>query len=309
MTRRQALATLSASAATAAAAASADKPTLCLFSKHLPHLGYKDLAKAHHDLGIPGCDLTVRPKGHVLPENVARDLPKAHAAFESEGIKLPMISTGLLSLDDPAARPTLYTAAELGVPYFKLGYYRYRDLTKLQETLDGVKRDLDGLVGLAQHAGIQGGFHNHSGTYVGSALWDHWQLLQDFDPKVIGFYFDPCHATIEGGAGGWQIGFHRLAGRINMVACKDFYWDKVGGKWTSVMCPLGQGMVDYPKFFRMLAASGFTGPISLHVEYPIGRAHRKGQARERARSHQARLRLLEVRVRQGLQLEIRAAPL
>ena len=268
MTRRQALGSFAAAAA-AASAAPAEKPTLCLFSKHLPHLGYKELARAHRDLGIPGSDLTVRPKGHVLPENVARDLPKAHAALASEGVALPMISTGLLSVDDPAARPTLYTAGELGVPYFKLGYYRYRDLSKLQETLDSVKRDLDGLIGLAQHAGIQGGFHNHSGTYVGAALWDHWLLLQDLDPRVVGFYFDPCHATIEGGAGGWEIGFHRLAGRINMVACKDFYWDKVGGEWKHVMCPLGQGMVDYPRFFKLLAASGFTGPISLHVEYEI----------------------------------------
>jgi sugar phosphate isomerase/epimerase len=35
------------------------------------------------------------------------------------------------------------------------------------------------------------------------------------------------------------------------------------------MCPLGEGMVNFPKFFPLLAASGFTGPISLHVEYEI----------------------------------------
>jgi sugar phosphate isomerase/epimerase len=32
-------------------------------------------------------------------------------------------------------------------------------------------------------------------------------------------------------------------------------------------CPLGEGMVDWQKFFSLVAASGFTGPISLHVEY------------------------------------------
>ena len=54
-----------------------------------------------------------------------------------------------------------------------------------------------------------------------------------------------------------------------MVACKDFRWERTGGKWKPEMCPLGQGMVDYPRFFRALAASGFSGPISLHVEYRI----------------------------------------
>lgn len=54
-----------------------------------------------------------------------------------------------------------------------------------------------------------------------------------------------------------------------MVACKDFFWEKKHGTWKATLCPLGQGMVNYPKFFRMLAASGFSGPISLHVEYRI----------------------------------------
>ena len=74
LTRRELLA---ASAATAAAAGSAaeNKPTLCLFTKHLPHLGYKELAATLRSLGFAGADLTTRPRGHVLPENVERDLP------------------------------------------------------------------------------------------------------------------------------------------------------------------------------------------------------------------------------------------
>lgn len=272
-TRRQLLVTAAAAVAASAADSGAPKkPELCLFSKHLPaDAPYPETAKAVRALGIPGVDLTVRPKGHVLPQNAARDLPKAFEAFQAEGVSVPMISTGLVSLADEAARPTVYTAGKLGIPFFKLGYYRYRgdDLANLDAKLAAVKRDVDALAGLAQHAGITGGFHNHSGPYVGSALWDHWTILRDADPRSMGFYFDPCHATIEGGKAGWEIGFHRLADRIKMVACKDFFWEKVQGKWQATMCPLGEGMVDYPKFFALLAKSGFTGPISLHVEYEI----------------------------------------
>ncbi len=270
-TRRQLLAA-GAAAATAAAATPADAakpPTLCLFSKHLPHLGYPELAKALKSWGFGGVDLTVRPGGHVAPENAARDLPKAHAALAVEGVALPMITTGLTSIHDPAARPTLYTAAELKIDFFKLGYYRLRDLSKMLEVLPRVKQDLDGLAGLAAHAKIRGGFHNHSGPYVGSAVWDSFRLLEDIDPRALGFYFDPAHATIEGGKAGWEMAFELIKSRLNMVACKDFFWDKRNGKWQAVMCPLGQGMVDYPKFFRLLAGSGFNGPISLHVEYEI----------------------------------------
>ena len=269
LTRRELLAAPAAATVAAAGGKTAPRPTLCLFTKHLPHLGYKELASALRSFGIQGADLTVRPLGHVLPENVERDLPRAYDALAGEGVELPMITTGLLSRNDPAARPTLYTAAKLGVPYFKLGYYRYRDFADLDGFLARVKADVESLAAIASHAGITGGFHNHSGTFVGSALWDHWWILRDTDPEHVGFYFDPCHATIEGGSAGWEIGFHRLAARLKMVACKDFYWEKRQGEWKIRMCPLGQGMVDYPRFFKALAASGFAGPISLHVEYRI----------------------------------------
>ncbi len=266
--RRELLA-LGAASVAGASQGTSDKPTLCLFTKHLPHLGYKDLARKLRDLSVGGADLTTRPRGHVLPEHVERDLPLAHDALTSEGVVLSMITTGLLSRRDPAARPTLYTAAKLGIPYFKLGYYRYRGVDDIDSHLARVKADVEGLAAIAGHAGITGGFHNHSGTYVGSALWDHWWILRDTDPGQVGFYFDPCHATIEGGSAGWEIGFHRLKDGLKMVACKDFYWEKSGGTWRPRMCPLGDGMVDYPKFFQMLAATGFSGPISLHVEYPV----------------------------------------
>jgi sugar phosphate isomerase/epimerase len=55
--------------------------------------------------------------------------------------------------------------------------------------------------------------------------------------------------------------------RIKMVAIKDFYWEKRGGKWKMLMCPLGEGMVDWTKFFSILAAARFMGPTSLHMEY------------------------------------------
>lgn len=269
LTRRRLFA-LAAAAGSAAAQSSPKKtPTLCVFSKHLAFLDYPNLARTLVGLQVPGCDLTVRPGGHVEPENVVRDLPRAHAALQAQGVSLPMITTGLLSAGEPAARPTLATAHALGVPLFKPGYYRYRDLSQLDQTLASVKRQVVGLAALAQEVGIQAGFHNHSGDYVGAAMWDHWSLVKDIDPKAMGFYFDPYHATIEGGLGGWQIGFQRLVPRILMVAIKDFYWEKTDGKWRVHDCPLGEGMVDFPKFFQLLAAAGFSGPITLHQEFEV----------------------------------------
>ena len=256
-----------------AAAAPANRPPLCLFSKHLPKLSYSELARTVKQLGFDGVDLTVRPEGHVLPERVAQDLPRALETLRGGGLQVPMITTGLTSANDPAARPTIETAARLGVPRFKLGYWNYRNQESIDARLGEVRRDVAGLAALAKEHGITAGYHNHSGNYVGAAVWDARAVIQDMDPKSIGYYFDPCHATAEGGEGGWKIDTRMVLPRMQMVAIKDFYWEKTGGKWKMQMCRLGEGMVRWPEFFAMLAAAHFDGPISMHAEYePVDEA-------------------------------------
>ncbi len=257
---------LLATAATAVAASASRTPPVCLFSKHLQDLDYGDLAKALRDLGFDGADLTVRPGGHVLPERVAADLPRAVDIIRNAGITVPMITTGLISVNDPAARPTLETAGRLKIPYFKTGYWRYKD-GDVEQILAEATRDARPLVELARSHGVRTGFHNHSGDYVGTAVWDTRRMIEGLPPEWAGYYYDPCHATIEGGAAGWRVAFQMASKRLMMVAVKDFYWEKLQGRWRTRTCPLGEGMVDWPRFFSLLAAARFQGPISLHVEY------------------------------------------
>jgi sugar phosphate isomerase/epimerase len=247
--------------------ASPNRPPLCLFSKHLPKLNYTDLAHTVKQMGFDGVDLTVRQGGHVLPERAAVDLPRAVETIRAQNLAVPMITTGLTSPSDPAARPTLSTAGRLGVAFFKLGYWQYPGTGSIESRIAEVRHDVEGLLTIAKEHGVAAGFHNHSGSYVGAAVWDTRAIIGEMDPRWIGFYFDPCHATAEGGVGGWQISLRMALARIKMAAIKDFYWEKRGGKWKMVMCPLGEGMVDWPKFFSILAAARFTGPISLHMEY------------------------------------------
>src|SRR5689334_12371551 len=88
------------------------KGPLCLFSKPLPELDWRELAKAAKGVGFDGIDLTVRPGGHVKPERATEDLPKAVGMIRDVGLQVPMITTGLTSADDPTARPILSTAAK-----------------------------------------------------------------------------------------------------------------------------------------------------------------------------------------------------
>jgi L-ribulose-5-phosphate 3-epimerase len=84
----------------------------------------------------------------------------------------------------------------------------------------------------------------------------------------MGYYFDPAHATIEGGLAGWRIAQNIVTPRLKMVALKDFFWTKGNdGKWKLQWCPMGEGMVDWQRVFAGFAAGGFKGPLTLHVEY------------------------------------------
>src|SRR5215207_8462575 len=129
---RAAQATLAASAgpllqlrAAADAAAPEDRIQYCFFSKHLPDLDWSDLGKAVKDAGFDGVDLTVRAKGHVLPERAAADLPRAIDTIKAQGVSVPMITTELTAASDPTAKPLLQAAVKSGVRYFKTGYWRY----------------------------------------------------------------------------------------------------------------------------------------------------------------------------------------
>lgn len=240
---------------------------LCLFSKPLPDMDWRRLAQAAKSVGFGGIDLTVRRGGHVRPERAAEDLPKAVEAIRGEGLDVPMITTELTSADDPAARPILATAAKLSIPFFKPGYYQYK-MVNVRRELEEAAGQFRGLVSLSKEYEIQAGYHNHE-EYLGAPVWDMASVIDTLDSKWVGFYFDARHAVAEGGVGGWKIATNLVMPRLKMVAVKDFRWEKTQRGWAAGNCPLGEGMVDWKYFMNALAAGGFQGPISLHLEYDV----------------------------------------
>ena len=275
---------LSAGSAAAArpAAHGPFRGTLCLFSKSVPQLNWRELGQSTKRAGFGGVDLTVRPQGHVLPERAATDLPEAVAAIREAGLEVPMITTSLLSADDPTARAIISTASKLSIPYLKPGYYPYRYVDVLKE-VDEAGRRFRTLVELASGHGIQVGYHNHP-HYIGEAIWDMARVIEPLDPRWCGFYYDLCQATMEGGESGWRVSTNLVIPRLKMVAAKDFVWKKTGPhQWRPVTCPMGQGMSHWKEFLQILTKSDFHGPISLQQEFEIpGAAKPSGIAISRA---------------------------
>ena len=289
--------TLRMSASRARAAQGSYRGPFCLFSKPLPEMDWRRLAQSAKRVGFDGIDLTVRPEGHVLPEKAAADLPRAVAAIRAEGLEVPMISTALVSADDPTARPILSTASKLRIPYFKAGYYLYK-LEDVRRELAEAGEQFRGLAALAGEYGIQLGYHNHE-EYIGAPVWDMASVIGPLDPKWVGFYFDPRHAVAEGGVGAWKIATNLVLPRLKMIAVKDFYWEKSARGWRDVNCPLGQGMVDWKYLFKTVAQASFQGPISLHIEYEVPGKTRAAHEENILATAQRDLEFLKARVREA----------
>jgi hypothetical protein len=230
---------------------------LCFFSKHLPRMNGRELGRTLKALAF-GVDLTVRPGGHVDPKRVAIELPPFVDGIRHEGLAVPMITTELLSDTDPVAQPTLETAARLKIPFYKPGYYRYAFVDPRKER-EVAGRQLRGLADLSRRYGMRLGYHNHAG-YIGGPVWDFASFIEPLDAATVGYYFDVRHAVVEGGDGGWRTAFDLVAPRLSMIALKDFFWEKSGGSWQQRNCPIGEGMVDWKRFFVMLAKARFHGP-------------------------------------------------
>jgi sugar phosphate isomerase/epimerase len=252
-----------------AAPSTSGAPKFCFFSKHLSDLSVPDLASAVIDMGYDAIDLTVRPGGHVLPEKVTDDLPRALETIRGKGTSVAMITTGLVSPTEPTARPILQAAAKAGIKLVKPGYWKYA-LKDVRGEIARMAKDVAGLAALAKEYGVELGVHNHTG-YIGASIWDLAPHMDALDARSVGYYFDPRHAVVEGGGVGWKTATLLVAPRLKMIAVKDFYWEKdpKTSAWKIKSCPIGEGMVDWPWFASAIVAARFAGPISQHFEYEI----------------------------------------
>jgi len=246
---------------------------ICVFSKHLQWLDFREMAAAAREIGFDGIDLTVRPGGHVEPARVVEDLPEAARIIREEGMKVPMMTTAVNDPDHHLSRKVLETAAEQGIKYYRMGYYRYSADEPISATLDKAKSRMEGLARLNERIGIRGAYQNHAGDgYFGSPLWDIGWILKDIPSEWIGCQFDLRHASVESTLS-WKTDLRLIIKRIHSLAVKDSCWE-VGdsGFAKAAYCPLGEGFAQFPVLLEMLSGSSFRGPVSIHFEYALGGA-------------------------------------
>jgi sugar phosphate isomerase/epimerase len=246
---------------------------ISVFSKHLHFLGWQAMAEAAKEIGFDGVDLTMRKGGHVEPERAEQDLPKAAEAIRKAGLELPMITAGIVDAETPHVEAMLRTMQAVGVKRYRCGGFKWDDARPLPAQLDGFRARAARLAELNRKYDLCAMYHTHSGAEVGASFWDLWLILKDLDPTRVSVNLDVAHAVIEGGLGAWVRSTQLLAPLARGVAIKDFAWERnARGEWRPQWRPLGEGMVDFKRFFPLLRAANFNGPLQLHYEYPLGGA-------------------------------------
>ena len=248
-----------------------DALNVSVFSKHLQFLDYKDMADAAAEIGFNGVDLTVRPKGHVLPERVEMDLPKAMEAIKKAGLATTMITTAVQDANDPTDKKLLETASGLGVKYYRMNWLKYPDGKSIPEAMMQFKKTLTEISHLNRKLNITGCYQNHSGNLAGASIWELWEILKNSEPRNMGVQYDIRHAVVEGGMS-WKNGLNLIHPHIKILAVKDCIWLKKNGNWVVENVPLGEGMVDFKSYFKILKEFKIQVPVSLHYEYSMGGA-------------------------------------
>jgi len=255
-----------------AAATSRSNSAISVFSKHLQWLDFDAMARTAAEIGFDGVDLTVRPGGHIEPDAAADELPRAVEAARKAGIAITMMTTAITDPDDPRTETILKTAAGLGIRNYRMGYYRYPKSGPIDATLDDARKKMRALAAMNKQFNIVGNYQNHAGDgYVAASIWDLWYVLKDLDCRWVGFQFDIRHAAVEGG-NSWPVDVRRIAPMIKSIVAKDFLWSQSDGQWRTVNCSLGEGMVDFKAYLRLLKTLSVAVPVTMHLEYPIGGA-------------------------------------
>lgn len=262
----------STSALPAPAAAAPHKLKVTIFSKHLQFVKGDELAQTAAEIGFDGIDITVRKGGHIEPERVRQELPGLVAIIRKHGLEVPMITTDIVDTTTPYTEDILRTMADLGIHHYRWGGLKYTDNMPIIAQLEAMRPGVEKLAALNAKYKAGAMYHTHSGVnLVGASFWDLYVLLKGVDPNAAGVNFDIGHAVVEGGLGGWINNFRITTDHLRGIAVKDFVWAKnAKGTWQPQWTPLGEGMVKFPQFFTMVAASGFNGPLQLHFEYEVG---------------------------------------
>jgi sugar phosphate isomerase/epimerase len=251
-----------------------------MFSKHLQTMSVAEAGKTIKSLGFSGVELTVRPGGHVLPDNVAEDLPRAVEELRAAGLETPAIVVEIHNRQQEHAEAVCRAASKVGARELRTSSHRYRGFGEIREQIGAARKDAKELEALGREHGVRLCIHCHSGDFLSGQGGILAMITDETDPRYVGVSLDVGHLTTEGGKSGWKQSIDMVKERVGIVAVKSFGWfhetdSKTNEKrWNAKLVPLEEGNVQWKLAFQLLRQAGWDSDgsalVSVHSEYQGG---------------------------------------
>ncbi len=235
----------------------------------------EEIAQACHEIGNATIDLTVRPyPGHVLPENVARDLPPFVNALAQNGIRVTKIAMDVTDADTPYAEAMMDAASSVGVHHTWWRGLNFDPALTYAQQLDSLYPRVERFAALLEKYQFKACYHP-GGTFT--QLLD---LCRPFDPRNIAISYDTgnfgqftqSQLAMQIRMGGSYIG--SVVFKDNVVEQLTPEQMALSGRnaspngWTRRQVPVGTGILDLPLVCRALKDINFQGPMECQPEWP-----------------------------------------
>ncbi len=248
--------------------ATATRLSVGLVSRHVQWTSLEEAVDLAAEAGFDAIEWNVRSGGHVLPERVADDLPRAVERTRKAGLAVTMITTSIQDSQSPHAESILRTMQALGIRYYRGGeYFRYDYAVPQTIQLDALRPRIASLLALNERYGTTWAYHTHSAPgMIGGNVWDIVSVIRGLDPARIALNYDTGHTTVRGGTG-WIDDARLAEPYLACLAVKDVRWQQGPRGWRAEFVPIGEGQVDFAAIARFLKATRFGGPVNIHYEH------------------------------------------
>ena len=241
---------------------------IAIFEKPFEGLSYDKLAEAIAQTGAAGIEATIRPGGHIEPNQAAEEIPKMIAALEQRDLRIIIAATHIESANSES-ETFLRTLVAQGISHYRLKHFRF-DLNKsIPAQLDRFTKKAEEIAAMNAEVGIQGLYQTHSGSsrdrgYVGVLGIDAAIMLRDVDPNALGLAFDTRHVQKDTGSS-IHLAIAAMKPHIRSIYVKDGLWTgERSNEYRDV--PLDTGFVTEGVFEE--ARSGISSmPLSIHMEW------------------------------------------
>jgi sugar phosphate isomerase/epimerase len=251
-----------------------------MFTKHLQTMSIRQAGETIKSLGFDGVELTVRPGGHILPQNVDEELPRAVETLGEVGLSVPALVVEIHNRGEEHAAAVCRAAGRAGATVLRTSSARYRQFGSIREQIEAARQDARDLESLGEEFGVRLCIHTHSGDFLSSNGPLLSMVIDGTDPRFVGCSLDLGHLTTEGGKSGWRQSIDLLQQRVGIVAVKSFGWfyepDPKTGEmvWNAKLVPLDEGNVRWRQAFELLRQVGWDADgqalVSVHSEYQGG---------------------------------------